>query len=116
MTPASHRRPSHAFGTLSHRDAASAESKAPDHHRIKTADDTNNRRTPAAPKNRLIRLSGSIDIVGAVRYQCPSNMPTTEPPKTAALANSDATAKSRGQADDTAGVPDFQIVSPMKMM
>ena len=39
-----------------------------------------------------------------------------ELPKTAAPANAAATAKSHGQADDTAGVPDFQIVSPMKMM
>ncbi len=31
-----------------------------------------------------ISLPRSIDIVGAVRYQCPSNMPVVAPPNTAA--------------------------------
>ena len=46
-------------------------------------------RSPAAyPRNRLTRFSGVVDIVGVVRYQCPSSMPPTVIPETAAVESS----------------------------
>ena len=39
------------------------------------------------------RLKGAIDIVGAVKYQCPSSIPVVAAPRRAADDNSDGTAK-----------------------
>src|SRR5579862_8365501 len=82
--PASHRRANQTAGAPPSR-ACQA--------KIRPAAEAQNRNPAAEPNHVFTRSSGSIDMVGAVRYQCPKSIPAVAPPIRRAVAISETIIK-----------------------